>query len=72
MEILLFNAVAPFGSEHTVLYIIKKTSGRIHGRGYLSGYSYSLRAGRSGDPISVRARFSAPFQTGPSPTQPPL
>ena len=28
-------------------------------------YSNSLRAGRSGDRIPVRARFSAPFKTAP-------
>jgi hypothetical protein len=35
------------------------------GSGYLSRYSDSLRAGRSGDRIPVEARFSAPAQTGP-------
>jgi hypothetical protein len=33
--------------------------------GRVSGYSDWLRAGRSGDRILVRARFSAPFQTDP-------
>jgi len=28
-------------------------------------FTYNLRAGRSGDTIPVRARFSAPVQTGP-------
>ena len=35
------------------------------GPGYLSTYCDSLRAGRSGDRIPVRKRFSAPVQTGP-------
>ena len=34
-------------------------------RGYRSGYSDSLWAGRSGDRIPIRARVSAPVQTGP-------
>ena len=38
----------------------------VHGGpGYLSRYSDSLQAGRSGDWIPVEARFSAPVQTGP-------
>ena len=35
------------------------------GPGLLSRYSDSVRAGRSGDQISVGARFFAPVQTGP-------
>ena len=42
------------------------------GPGYLSRYSDSLRAGRSGDRIPVGARLSAPVHTYPGPTQPPI
>jgi len=35
------------------------------GLGWCSRFSDSLRAGRSGDPILVVARFSAPVRTGP-------
>ena len=44
----------------------------LRGPGYLSRYSDLLRAGRSGDRIPVGARFSAPVQTGPGPTLPPI
>ena len=44
----------------------------ICGPGYLSQYSDSLMSGRSGDRITVGAIFSAPVQTGPGPTQPPI
>jgi hypothetical protein len=37
----------------------------LYGPGYLSRYSDSLRARRSGDRIPVRAIFSAPVHTGP-------
>jgi hypothetical protein len=38
---------------------------------WLSRYD-CLRAGRSGDRIPEGARLSAPVQTGPEPTQPPV
>jgi hypothetical protein len=42
------------------------------GSGELRRYSDWLRAGRSGDRISVGTRFSTPVQAGPGPTQPPV
>ena len=43
----------------------KITHNTVHKEpGWLSRYSDSLRAARSGDRIPVRARFSAPNQTG--------
>ena len=36
-----------------------------HGLGWRSRYGDSLQAGRPGDRILARARFSAPVQTGP-------
>jgi hypothetical protein len=38
---------------------------RRRGPGWLRRFSASLRTGRSGDRMSVEARFSAPFQTSP-------
>ena len=44
----------------------------MNGLGSSVGIATKLRAGRSGDRIPVGARFSAPVQTGPGPTQPPV
>ena len=44
----------------------------IWGTRLRSRYRDSLLAGRFGDLIPVRARFSAPVQTGLGPTQPPI
>ena len=46
-------------------YTLRTIAVHIRGPGQRSRYSDSLRAGRSGDPIPVGARFSAPVQTGP-------
>ena len=42
------------------------------GPGKRRQYSDSIRAGRSRDRIPVKAKFFAPVQTGPEPTQPPI
>jgi len=57
------------GPKHVVeTSYVKTTQHYKNGDGSLEGcrqYSDSLLAGRSGDRIPVRARFSAPVQTGP-------
>ena len=44
----------------------------VSGPGSIVGIATMLRAGWSGDRIQVGARLSAPLQTGPGPTQPPV
>jgi hypothetical protein len=53
-----------FSPIHLVLLIFLPYSYKWE-PGWLSRYSDSLRAGRSGDQTPVAARFSAPVQTGP-------
>ena len=58
----------PVASEKSLFYIhLLNEVGRDN-----SLYNDSLLAGRSGDRIPVGAKFSAPVQTGPGPTQPPV
>jgi hypothetical protein len=48
------------------------TNTKYRGQGYLSRYSDSLRAEQFGDRIPVERRSSAPVQTSPGSTQPPV
>ena len=52
------------------IYVCSET--KDGGPRYLSRYSDSLRAGRSGDRIPVEARYSAHVHTRPGATQPPV
>jgi hypothetical protein len=50
-------------TNHSIFYIFALVKNTIGGSGSSVGGDW-LRAGRSGDRIPVRARFSAPVQTG--------
>jgi hypothetical protein len=55
----------PLRPKYLLQYAVFKHVPPMCGPEYLSRYSDSLPPGRSGDPIQVWARFSAPVQTGP-------
>ena len=71
----MFEVRHPIVLSHNYYVNKESTQLRIHylmrvhrikrGPGYRSRYSDSLRARRSGDRITVGARFSAPVQTAP-------
>ena len=56
---------SPEGSRGIAYSFFSLAVGGDGGPRYLSRYSDSLRAGRRGDRIPLRVRFSAPAQTGP-------
>ena len=67
LHTVIFSVISDLRLEHFRIQLYSQ-----HRSGYRSRYSYSPRAGRSGERIPLRARFSAPVQTGPGATQPPV